>query len=139
MNIFICWSGPASHKLAEGLRAWLPRVIQATKPFLSSSDISKGERWIAELNFQLESTNYGVLCMTPENLTAPWVLFEVGALSKNTESGRVSALLLDVKEAELGPPLGQFQNTQPTHEDMHKLVRVSTQRWSRNSGSKIPY
>ena len=123
MNVFICWSGEASHKLAEGLREWLPRVIQATKPFLSSEDISKGNRWHTELNSQLETTDYGVLCMTPENLLAPWILFEAGALSKNTASGRVSALLLSVKQSDLSPPLGQFQHTEPNFEDMHKLVR----------------
>jgi len=123
MNVFICWSGPASHLLAEGLRDWLPRVIQATKPFLSSDDIAKGARWHAELNAQLETTNYGVLCMTPENLLAPWILFEAGALSKNTELGRVSALMLSVKQSDLSSPLGQFQHTEPNSEDMLKLAR----------------
>jgi hypothetical protein len=127
VNVFICWSGPASHKLAEGLREWLPCVIQALKPFLSSEDISKGQRWIAELNQQLEETNYGVLCMTPENLQAPWVHFEAGALSKHSQASRVSALLLSIKPSDLNSPLGQFHHTEPTRADMLKLVKSINQ------------
>jgi TIR domain len=123
MNVFICWSGSASHTLAERLRAWLPRVVQAVKPFLSSEDIRKGQRWGEQIGAQLAETNFGVLCVTPENTQAAWVHFEAGALSKNIGTGRVSALLLDVKFSDLSEPLRQFQHTEPTKIDVEKLVR----------------
>ncbi len=122
MEVFICWSGTASHVLAEGLRKWLPLVIQAVKPFLSSEDIRKGSRWSAELHGRLARINFGILRMTPENLQEPWIHFESGALSKNLESGSVSALLLAVKFSDLSKPLQLFQHTQVTREDIFKLV-----------------
>ena len=45
MKVFISWSGENSHKVATALHDWLPYIIQAVKPFMSSGDILKGERW----------------------------------------------------------------------------------------------
>jgi TIR domain len=104
MDVFICWSGAASHVLAEGLRLWLPRVIQAARPFLSSEDIRKGQRWNDELEGRLATTNFAILCMTPDNLQAPWIHFEAGAVSKNPGVSHVAALLVDVKASDLVRP-----------------------------------
>ena len=87
----------------------MSNVIQRVEPWLSEA-IEKGARWGAEIARALQETHYGILCMTPENLTAPWILFEAGALSKNVEYGRVCAYLLDVSLVDLPRPLGQFQH-----------------------------
>ena len=122
MDIFIGWSGAASLVMAKGLREWLPRVIQASRPFLSSEDISKGRRWNAELSAQLAKTNFAILCLTPENLSSNWIHFEAGAVSKKPGDSHVSALLLNVKASDLVDPLAQFQHALPTKEDVWKLV-----------------
>lgn len=122
MDIFICWSGEASEKVAEGLRELLSRVIQASKPFLSSQDIRKGQRWNAEISARLANTHFGVLCMTSTNIQAPWIHFEAGALSKNIAIGRVTALLVDIKAAEMKEPLSQFQHTDASHDEVFKLI-----------------
>jgi hypothetical protein len=122
MDIFICWSGEASKKVAEGLRDLLSRVIQASKPFLSSEDIRKGQRWNAEISARLANTHFGVLCMTSANIQAPWIHFEAGALSKNIAVGRVTALLVDIKAAEMKEPLSQFQHTDTSHDEVFKLI-----------------
>lgn len=44
MKIFISWSGPKSGAVAKALREWLPLVVNAFEPFLSSDDIDKGTR-----------------------------------------------------------------------------------------------
>ena len=49
MKIFICWSGPLSHAVAELLRVWLKSVIQAVDPFLSSENIPKGTDWFSTI------------------------------------------------------------------------------------------
>lgn len=123
MKVFISWSGDASHAMAKGLAEWLPTVIQVIRPFLSSSDIQKGRRWFEEIGLQLDSTNYGILCITRSNLLAPWIHFEAGALSKRMEIARVVPLLIDVKTADLQPPLSNLNAvTSLTKEEVRKLL-----------------
>src|ERR1700674_605097 len=86
-NVFISWSGNRSKHVAVALRDWLPVVIQAAKPFMSSGDIDRGSRWLGELTTVLEVTKVGIVCLTPENLNSAWLLFEAGALSKTTDRG----------------------------------------------------
>jgi hypothetical protein len=125
MKVFISWSGEISHKMAQALADWLPNVIQAVKPFLSSEDIQKGARWFNEIGGQLADTNFGVLCLTRANLTAPWILFEAGALSKQLSVARVVPLLIDLKPADLTPPLSQFNAVSaPTKDEMEKLLKA---------------
>ncbi len=66
MKVFISWSGEQSRIVAEALRDWLPDVIQAIEPFLSSHDIPKGARWGLELAHELEGTSVGIICLTSE-------------------------------------------------------------------------
>lgn len=129
MKVFVSWSGEVSHKLALALRGWLPSVIQSVEPFVSSEDIVKGSRWSADVADALANTNYGVICLTPENLNAAWLLFEAGALSKVVGEARVSPLLLGLSKATVKGPLAQFQMTEPRHDDVKNLV------WSINTSA----
>ena len=56
-------------------------VIQSAKPWMSETDIEKGTRGLSELAKALEAIKVGISCLTPENLSAPWLLFEAGARS----------------------------------------------------------
>ncbi len=44
MQVFLCWSGAASHPIAHALHGSPGDVIQDLKPFLSSESIRKGRR-----------------------------------------------------------------------------------------------
>ena len=65
----------------------------------------------------------GIVCLTSENLNAPWVLYEAGAISK-TKDAKVCTLLLDVKPSDVEQPLGQFQHTTRSKDDIKLLLRT---------------
>lgn len=109
MQIFISWSGPRSREIAEAIRAWLPKVVQSVKPWMSDQDISAGSRWLTEVSATLNNTNVGLICVTPENQHNPWLLFEAGALSKTLEQTCVCPLVFDMTPGQLTGPLTQFQ------------------------------
>jgi len=123
MDVFITWSGTASLTVAEALKRFLPRVMQAVHPFLSTQDIRSGQRWGSVIARRLESSQFGIICLTPENTTAPWVLFEAGALSKNVEQGHVVPFLLGLEPVDLTGPLAEFQGKKPTRDHLFDVVK----------------
>src|SRR5262245_27921646 len=111
MKVFISWSGDRSKRAAEALRDWLPNVIQNTQPWMSGEDLDAGTRWGKEIDEELESANFGILCITPENAGSPWINYEAGALAKSVTVGRVVPYLIGMTRiAELpSGPLSRFQ------------------------------
>lgn len=109
MKVFISWSGERSKALATALKEWIPLVLQYAQPFVSDKDINAGDRWAQTVATELESANFGILCVTPENIKSEWILFEAGALSKSMQDGKVIPLLHELELRELTGPLSQFQ------------------------------
>jgi len=123
MKVFLSWSGKLSHKIAIELREWLPFVIQSVQPYVSSEDIDKGSRWSIDIAKELEDSSFGILCVTPQNLEAPWLNFEAGALSKAFNTSNVSPFLFGLKPSDLkNSPLLQFQSTLYEKKDLLKLI-----------------
>ena len=123
MKVFISWSGDISKKVAESLHYWIPSVLQSIKPYMSAENIDKGGRWSLDIANQLQDTHYGIICVTPDNVEAPWVLFESGALSKSIQNSRVAPIIFDLVPSDLSnSPLLRFQLTQFNKEDMRKLM-----------------
>jgi hypothetical protein len=124
-NVFISWSGNRSKHVAEALREWLPMVLQVAKPFLSKKDIDKGSRWHIELANALETTKVGIVCLTPENPLAPWLLFEAGALSKTVDRGTVvcTYLLAGLQPSDVRPPLSEFQATKAEKDETQQMLQ----------------
>lgn len=122
MNVFISWSGKRSKTVAEALRDWLPKVLQSVDPWLSSADMDKGTKWSTEITSRLAKTDVGIVCLTPENLNAPWILFESGALSKAIEQARVCTYLFDLDPSNVQWPLAMFQSTKAEAEETKKLI-----------------
>jgi TIR domain len=89
MKVFISWSGSKSQDVAVALGDWLPGVINRIEPFVSAKDIYAGSRWESEIASQLDTTNFGIVCVTRENQAAPWLNFEAGALAKAVELSRL--------------------------------------------------
>jgi len=109
MKVFISWSRERSQVLAQALRDWLPLVLHYVEPWLSEADVAAGDRWAQEVAKELEASNFGIICVTPENVAAPWVLFEAGALAKSMQGARVVPLLYGLEFSDISGPLAQFQ------------------------------
>lgn len=116
--------------MATVLRDWLPQVINAVEPFLSS-DIDAGARWQSEVAAELEKTDFGILCVTAENQQAPWLNFEAGALAKAMDASRVVPLAIGLSPAEIQNPLGQFQAQPLNQTGMGKIVSTINSALSR--------
>lgn len=124
MIIFISWSGERSNKFARALKDWLPDVLQGIDPWMSEHDISAGSRWHQKLAEALDQTRFGILCITPENQQAPWLLFEAGALSKSLNQNSLVPVILGMMPSDLKSPLSQFQSVESTKEGIFKLLQA---------------
>jgi len=123
MNVLICWSGQLSQRIAEELRAWLPRVIPAIEVFFSPEDIHPGKRWAEKLAAVLEESQFGLLCLTEENVDRPWISFEAGALSKHFLSANICPVIFSRNILELRDhPLAQFQSVHFHKSEIQKLT-----------------
>jgi len=137
MNIFVSWSGDYSRAAAVALKEWLPLLFNPIDIFVSSESIRKGKRWPQEIAVQLEKTNFGIACLTHDNLEQPWLLFETGALSKLQE-GYVQTLLLggleysDVKEG----PLQHFQHARFERSDFFRMIQTINEAQGVNKHSE---
>ena len=128
MKLFLSWSGEVSSKVANAFRDWIPSVIQTIVPYLSAEDIEKGARWSANIAKELEDSHYGIIIVTKDNMHAPWINFEAGALSKSIEKAHVTPFLFGLKNSELKGPLTQFQSTLNEKEDINRLIKSINSR-----------
>jgi hypothetical protein len=116
MKVFLSWSGRKSRKVAAHFREWLPNVLQALQPFLSTVDTGKGTAWRERVRDELAEAEVGLVFLTSENLRASWPLFEAGALKT------VCPVLVDVDVAGLPDPFAGFQATELEAGDLRKLI-----------------
>jgi hypothetical protein len=123
-NVFISWSGERSRLVAGTLKQWLGNVLQNARPWMSETDIEKGSRGLEDVARALEAMKVGIICLTRENLSADWLLYEAGALSKTLDAKtRVCTYLLPGLDfGNVKPPLSLFQWTKADKADTRKLV-----------------
>lgn len=109
MMLFIGWSKDASRAIAQTFRDWILEVNSKIFPFVSFEDIRPGMDWRKTLSQSLMKANFGVLCMTEENLNAPWLLYETGLLSMATSQNnpdgepRIAPILFGVAHTDSLP------------------------------------
>lgn len=124
MKLFLSWSGIRSKKIAERLDEFLKGFLQGSEPFFSEGDIDKGTRWFDTISTQLEQTNFGIICLTKENRSSPWIHFEAGALAKNLERANLCPILFGLDHSEIEGPLSQFQLTAFNKIEIYKVCAV---------------
>lgn len=123
IRVFISWSKERSKHIAQALDVWLPDVFHDVKTWISQHDIAAGSRWGSALGEALQQCNFGVICLTPDNVDSKWLLFEAGALSKSFVGSRVVPLLYQLKPTDLEFPLSQFQHVQADVQGILALVK----------------
>lgn len=110
--------------MAIALRDWLPLVLQYVKPWVSDKDIGAGDRWAQSIAGELEAANFGIICITPENLQSEWILFEAGALSKSMLDAKVIPLLFKLELSDLSGPLSQFQAQKVEESGLMEIIKA---------------
>lgn len=99
-------------------------VLQYVEPWVSDKDISAGERWAQAIAGELDASNFGIICITPENLNSEWILFESGALSKSMLDAKVIPLLFGLELSDLSGPLSQFQAQKVEEAGVMEVIRA---------------
>jgi len=122
MKIFVSWSGGLSKEVGSILKKYLPVILDDIDVFMSAHDIGSGIRWSQKLSFELEQSNYGIVCFSRGNINAPWLLFEAGAISKLGDSAVCGLLLSSLKQTDISGPLSQFQNRRFTKGNFYQLL-----------------
>ena len=132
-DIFISWSKDRSLLFAKALRQLMADVLidpavmppgppQAPGPFVPpsspgeslvflSQDLPKGGSWFQSLANTLENALAGIICVTPENRSSPWLLFEAGSLIRCDYTVALFPVLLDLPPTSLDGPLALLQAT----------------------------
>lgn len=119
---FISWSGEGSRKIAEQLQKLFAHVLAAPTMFVASKDLKAGEVWFTEIANRLDLCDVGVIVVTPENLTKPWLHFEAGAIAKRVGRAAAIPLLCGVSTGQLsGTPLAQLQAITTSEDDIRGL------------------
>lgn len=112
-NLFLSWSGRTSEQVARALRSWIPDVIQGLSPWMSQVDIAAGVFWDAQMRATLAGCEAGVICVTEDNLSSPWLNYEAGALAESLQGPaggrRVVPLLFGIDVTEVSGPLTRLQ------------------------------
>jgi hypothetical protein len=123
MKIFVSWSGEKSKSVASALKEWLPDLVQHVEVFMSEHDLDAGSRWSTELSSRLEACTFGIICVTAENISAPWLLFEAGCLDKSVNRSRVVPYRVGISAPDVPFPLAQFQSVGADREGTLKLLK----------------
>jgi len=126
-KVFLSWSGERSRRVAEALRDWLPEMLHAVQPWLSSRDIVAGSSWADDLTKVLAEARAGIVCLTSDNMHGPWISFEVGALFQAALDSRVYVYALDVLPSEVSGPLVALQALVANREGTLRLVKELNQ------------
>lgn len=120
MQVFLSWSGERSRVVAELMKEWIPHVIQAVRPWVSSKSINSGEVWFSAIADCLNDCTLGIIFLTQENKSRPWILFEAGALARGANG--VCTFLVDLQNSDIEQPLASFNHTLFSKDSVFKLI-----------------
>lgn len=121
-GVFIGWSGSRSRFVAQALRYWLQCLSKDVEPWVSTLDLRFGRSWWEELESQLQRSQAGILCITPENKESAWLNFEAGALARSVETRLIIPYAIDMSVSDVPSPIGSFQGAAATRHDTLRMI-----------------
>lgn len=124
MKAFVSWSGTRGRDSAVALREFLPLLLQRLNIFSTTDDIEKGSRWLTEVSSSIKSADLALVCVTPESVNSPWLVYEVGALAATLGPTRIVPILIGMSPVDLTGPLVQFQSCRTERSDFWRLVQL---------------
>lgn len=126
MKIFISWSGKRSKTIAKSLRDWIITFYEKkyVEPWMSDKDIGPGTIWTIEMKKALKESKMALLCITPENVLAPWIIYEAGAISNSIAKSLIIPYLVDVEIPDISAPLRQFQSVIADKDGTKRIIKT---------------
>ncbi len=124
MNVFISFSGENGKQIAKILHEYLPRFIQAVRPFYSEESIEKGAVWSNKLFESLSECQHGLIVLTKDCIESRWIYFESGAIFSKFGTRKVVPILFGLEKFEIGLPLNSFQMAEFNREEFAKILSM---------------
>lgn len=121
MRVFISWSGERSESVAEAFYDMMPLLIHHAEPWISQLDLEPGTLWRDALIGALRDTEFGIICLTPENVDSAWLRFEAAALMSKGDIP-VVPFLLPFAEFQVPFPFDLVQHISGTREGTKRLM-----------------
>lgn len=121
---FISWSGNKAKICADFLSNLLNRIFEENDIVFYSRQIIDGRMWIKEIDRALEDSKIGIILVTREDISRPWLNFEAGALYKSICDSLVIPVFIDVEDKIVlaEHPLKLFQSS--VHFDLEGLMHL---------------
>jgi hypothetical protein len=95
---------------------------------MSEQDIDAGAFWDDEVRASLSVAKFGVVCVTADNVAAPWLNYEAGALAERL-SGSVCPYLFGMRKNDLvAAPLSRLQAQEADRDGTFALVVAVNKR-----------
>jgi hypothetical protein len=136
-NVFLSFSGDESRKVAFALFEWLPRVNQFVKPWISEESIEKGRPWVEAIFSHIKECQIAIVCLTPDNLERPWLMFEAGAVALRYPPSSACPYLHNVKPTDVKPPMSLLQLTVANQTDTRRLVNRVNDAFGQPVGAEL--
>lgn len=119
--VFLSWSGERARHVANTLSDHIEDLLNVDT--FVSPNIEKGEEWNNAIHSALRRCDAGIIILTKENSTAPWLLYEAGAIkTARPEPSRTKTLFVGRRPIDYKGPLQSFMGTTTDRDDFFQLV-----------------
>ncbi|MFI4910972.1 MAG: hypothetical protein ACIAQZ_04825 [Sedimentisphaeraceae bacterium JB056] len=112
---FLSWSGQYSKQLTEKFNTFFSETFKNKNTFVSFVDIEMGSNWVVNLEKELNDSSLGLLFVTHENISSPWLFYELGRLTSQNKNAMI--MYFGVDRRKINSPLKNIQSVQIANPD----------------------